>query len=117
MSCPVPEGTIEIKTGDNGQMTHQYTDNQDPPVPIPLDNYEIHISYIDPKTRVPVVAMSTEAGNVIITDTVNGLYNTDPGSTWDWPLGKMPVDILYINNGVPQHTDNFIIHVKKGNTL
>lgn len=106
---------LTIKTGSSAVFTVVCTDEQDPPRPVSLENYEIFIDFIDPRTRVPITETSLDSG-IKILDLENGVYSVNAGDTINWPLGHMYVDIKYTNNGVSQHTDTFYLNIIRGNS-
>lgn len=114
MTCEV-EQAIEIKTGSAGIFYMEYTDDQDPPGPISLNDYEIYMDFVNPKTGEKLFRGSLDNG-ITITDMSLGKYTVNAGDTANFPLGKMPVDIKYVLNGIAQHTETFIINFIKGIT-
>jgi hypothetical protein len=122
MACPTDDAVIQIKTGSIAEFVMQYTDDQDPPEPLSLDGMEIFMDFVNPKTRRLLSSCSIGDGITImegnydgpgdpIEDPYKGMYTVDAGSTEDWPLVKIPVDIKYVKNGKAQHTETFYLEI------
>jgi len=105
---------LNLKTGDSVKLHCVFKDSQD--IPKDLTGYTIAADFISNKTGKLLVATSTNTSGITITDAVNGAYTIDAGIALDWPIGEMPVDILYIKEGEPGHTDDFILDFTQGRT-
>ncbi len=112
---------IIIKTGSDATLNMSYTDNSDPPNPIPLNNYAIFVDFINPKTRVALAktyydpfAEGEISSGINITDFDGGKFRVEAGNTSTWPLGDIPVDILYSIEEANTHTETFIIRMVQG---
>ena len=78
----------------------------------PIDlttGYEVYMDFIDPKTG--VILAQTGIGQGVTLSDKKGEYIVDPGDITGWPVGPMPVDILYINLGKPRPTERFILNI------
>lgn len=124
-----PDKILVVKTGSHGIFHMTYTNNDISPKPIDLENYEIYMIFVDPRTRKVLKStnslLSTEStgdeertidGGITILDKKAGTYSVNAGDTSKWPLGMMPVDIKYVNGGRPQHTETFFLKIEQGYT-
>lgn len=112
MGCPVKH-RVSIKTGAHGGFRMVYVDPRDPIHALSLDDVEIHISFINPRTR--IVLFSAYIGHGIeVLDEACGLFIVEPGDTSKWPLGEMPFDIRYTKGGASQYTETIYLDVKCG---
>ena len=121
---------LTIKTGSAAVFHMTYQDDQDPPQPIPLNDLDISMDFINPKTRTILARCYTkigaiasdgtileeEADGISVLDPLAGTYEVDAGDTIFWPLGDIPVDIKYTKGGKSQHTETFAIRIIKGQT-
>ena len=125
---PGAEGQPEAETAQSAakdeEVTDDWADKKNPPNKLPnkpKQPKEIKDpkdpDYVDPDAPV----LETEGGYQNPTDDEEevitfylGEYTVDVGETWNWPLGVMPVDIKYVNDGIPRHTSTFRINVLKG---
>ncbi len=110
---------IEIKTGSEADFSMLYTDNQKPPVPLSLAGFSISIVFTDTKTGAVLKKCSTEDTSIVITeiegnDETIGTYSVFGGSTTDWQLGEMPVDIKYTFGGKSHITEDFLLKIIPG---
>jgi len=106
---------INIKVGSAVILYCVYQDATG--TPLSLDGITIHADFIHPKTSVLLKATGTDAiGGITITDMAKGEYTINAGSSDGWPKGEMPTDILYTENGNPQHTEDFILDFDQGRT-
>ena len=83
--------------------------------PLDLTGITIAADFIHPKTGVVLSRTTTIDGSITL-GTNTGEYKINAGITTGWPLGEMPVDILYTKNGIPQHTEDFILDFTQGRT-
>jgi len=111
MSCNT--NTLYIKTGATVQLTCVY--KNDVGELISAEGLQIDVDFIDPKTKQVLKSTSTVDGSIYLTHNL-GEYVVDAGSSTGWPVGNMPVDILYTANGVSQPTTDFIINFSEGRT-
>jgi len=111
MTCS--DNTIPLKTGSTAAFKMVYTDTVGNP--IPLEGYEIFMDFINAKNG-EVLASTRLNQGITITDSDAGKYEVNAGSTADWPVGKMPVDIKYAKAGQSQHTEDLIIDMIQGRT-
>jgi len=118
-TCDV--NVINIKQGSAVVLNCVYQDSEGNP--LSLTNIDIYTDFINPKTGITIFAASTIitpgggiGGGIIITNSALGEYTIDAGNSAEWPLGQMPLDILYEKAGALQHTDDFILDFKKGRT-
>lgn len=109
MGCPV-KNSVRIKTGSHGGFRMIYLDPAEPNTTLSLNNVEIHISFINPRTR--VVLYSAYIGHgIYVLDEECGLYIVEPGDTSRWPIGVMPFDIRYTKGGVSQYSETVFLEV------
>lgn len=97
---------IPMKVGDNADFDCVYTTELG--AAIPLAGYSIGMKFRDPSTR-RVLAEATVGNGVTITDSNNGEFSIEGGSTDGWPEGQMRVDIRYTLAGKTQTTETFIL--------
>ena len=118
---------IDIKTGSSGLFTMIYSDPDAGEVggdgePINLTGYSIFMDFVDRITGKHIASLRYNPDTIppdrgiTIIDAAAGSYAVDPGQTDWWPLGNMPIDILYMKGGVKQHTETFQLNVLKGIT-
>ena len=113
MSCE--NKTLHFKTGSQVKMNCRYKDSQG--VAKSLVDVVINADFIDNKTGNLLISTgSDEVGGIVITDGINGEYTIDAGIATDWPIGLMPVDILYTDLNGPSHTEDFFIDFSAGRT-
>jgi len=118
---PCENNVIKIKSGSDVVLAMIYKD--DAGIPISLVGYEIFMDFNNPKTGERLVGTWIDNG-ITITEvagdaTTTGTYTVNPGNSKFWPLGEMPVDILYRYGGLigtAQHTEDFILDFIKGHT-
>jgi len=110
---------INIKLGSDVILNCIYQDADNNP--LSLSGILIFTDFISPKTGEVLfeASMATPGGNIagiIVTNESLGEYTINAGSSAGWPLGEMPLDILYSKSGILQHTDDFILDFQKGRT-
>ena len=120
-NCPPQTDTLDIKTGSSAEFIMVYeVPNPDTGELEPVLNisvYEIFINFINSKTGKLIKSCFLHDGSIYYTGE-QGEYGVNAGSTRDWPIGKMSVDILYTTGGSAetgrQHTTTFYLNVIRG---
>lgn len=107
--------TIPMKIGSSVRLNCIYTEEDGVTVK-DLTGYTIDVDFINAKNNRTIKVTSTEDGSIVITDAIQGEYTIDAGISTNWPLGKMKVDIMYTKDGLPNHTEDFIIDFTQGRT-
>jgi len=98
---------INIKVGSGVVLNCVYQDSSGKG--LSLKDMSIQVDFRDPKTGNLLATGHTANLSIIITDEITGEYTINVGSSLGWPVGQMPVDILYLHGGITQHTEDFIL--------
>lgn len=115
MSCEESQ-PLPMKIGDTVRLTCKVLDSDGNPKS--LEGYRIDVDFINGKSgRIVVSANSTEDGGIVIHENGNdsvGEYTIHAGNSREWPLGNMPVDIMYSKNTDVIHTTDFSLNFSRG---
>jgi len=106
---------LPLFVGGDASMYITYSDAETgEPIDISTD-YEIFMTFINPKTG--AVIKEIEVDNGITIQEEIGEYIADPGDIIEWPIGDMPVDILYVNRGKARPTNRFILDIQQNYSI
>jgi len=108
------DNIINIKQGSGVVLNCIYQDSGGNG--LSLTGMTIECDFVNPKTGDVIISATSADNTIIITNETTGEYTIDAGVSKDWPLGEMPVDIVYSKAYVPQHTEDFILDFVKGRT-
>lgn len=122
MSCE--ENILNVKTGSVLVLQCQYYED-DGVTPKSLAGYSIYVDFKDQRGKLWKRASTENGGIIIDTNQGNidqgnidqgniGKYYIYSGDTSNWPVSKMPIDILYVYEDILQHTADIILQFNVG---
>ncbi len=129
MSCEEPK-ILPAKTEAEVIMHCLYHEDDDVRTPKSLAGMEIDCDFVSPKTGETLSSCSTANGKITILEgnsvpgddpdnpgiVGKGRYTIHGGIAEGWPVGDMPVDVMYTRNDKPFYTEDFIMAFTKGRT-